>query len=287
MNKKISVIFIAILILNLLANCKPTNEKAKVTKPLDAKVVNQNLAKFKEEYSKVKDQGEIGLFLLLNTAIPETLNSPDPNADKHMLAGKTLPLFFYMSPNEFLTYDEKLLFGKMFFQNAEEHLAYLRVRFSIIELLDKKSIKLIEWLADNGIKPVQRRIDSLIYATVNFSLPNDSPGSFWIKSNEYWQRMLKAKNPVYRLLALQYLGQIEKNSGKALQICSVALSEPNTIFHFHALNYLMEFGRKENISVIDKYIKNHENKSNDGTYVTAEGCPNIIEFAKDVKKHLQ
>jgi len=174
---------------------------------------------------------------------------------------------------------ENLLTGKYLSQNEEEFRNLLMTFHSIGELIQNESTELFEWLSNRVDQLPPSKGDVVIYfAFYEGSSFDKCSKEFWHASAASWKKMLTAKNPVYRLIALERAGYFEKDRKNLLQTYERGLKEQNTIFQSVALSGLRQLGGKEAKEMIEDFLKGKP-VENDGT-LDPEG--NIREDAKDV-----
>jgi hypothetical protein len=203
------------------------------------------------------------MLLLLTNRISPTLTKALPREMQEVYSGTCLPSFFHNRavPGEVMS---DILTGTRFGSTEEEFTISRRWLKLLPELIHIESTKTVQLLKSRSERLPPDSIDLVVFVALQGVSWDRLSGDFWRKTRADWRRMLTAKNPVYRLVALQNISFFETSRRKALSECDSALRENNTIFQFWALQELQRLGGQAAVKSIEAFIGRRPHP-NDGT----------------------
>ena len=207
--------------------------------------------------------GTEDLMQLLTRPIPKSMEVPLPSETKQVYDGHSLPSFFFNPGLPSRDYDD-ILKGKRFGATEDEFRVSQRWIHAIPALVKKDAAELVDWLTARSSNLPPNSADLLVAVALGSSEWDRRSEHFWEETRENWRRMLKARNPVYRLTALGNLSRFETNSLRMIEVCDAALHETNSIFQFCALEVLPQVRGPASAKTIEDFI-NRAPHTNDGT----------------------
>jgi hypothetical protein len=200
---------------------------------------------------------------LLKLPVPKSMEVPLPSETKEVYAGNSLPSFFFNPGLPSRDYDD-ILQGTRFGATEDEYrVSYLWV-MTIPALVKKDAVGLVDWLATRSSHLPPNSADLLVAVALDSCEWDRRCEHFWAATSENWRRMLRAKNPIYRLAALENLSRFETDSSRRIEACDAALRETNTVFQFWALEDLQQIRGPASAKTIEAFI-NRAPHTNDGT----------------------
>jgi hypothetical protein len=140
----------------------------------------------------------------------------------------------------------------------------------IYALKSKCSEELIAWLSEQSSAASPRPLDVIIYFAVSAwgsgtGFLNLCEFSFWENTAVHWETMQQSKNPIYRLLALDWLELSEPDSEKRRQIYAKALGEKSSAFHYGAVVGLTNYHDQDSVSLLKEFLAENEDYETDYT----------------------
>lgn len=227
------------------------------------------------ELIKATQGGKHELWKLFALPIPKSLEGPIPNETKDVYEGRSLPSF-YLGPRPPGYDTSDILGGKKFGATEDEQRFSRRSLWVIPSLAERESVELFRWMESRS-KQLPPNSADLVLGVALQSAFYEVSEKFWNVTREDWRRMLRAKNPVYRLLAMERLPYFETNSLRKVEACDAALRETNTIFQYWALQDLEPVGGPASVKLIEDFLKRTP-ATNDGTIW---GDTDIVEVAHE------
>jgi len=198
-----------------------------------------------------KGKGELTRILL--SRLPQSLEAPLSLENSDVRKGKSLPAFF-LDPRFPGRDFENVMTGARYGRGADEFRASIRLLFVIPQLANAQSVELVDWLVTRGKRLPPTPTDVIASIALGSCSLDRASNDFWNATAPKWRRMLSAKNPVYRLIALQQVRYFEKDQNKAVDSYTRALQEKNTIFQFVAVQELERIGGSEARVAIKKFL---------------------------------
>lgn len=208
------------------------------------------------------------LEVLRESEIP-ALQRPALGSDSEAVqSGRCLPSAFfytgsYSCPISRISLNEGLLgSGTIVVRNTREFYHFRRINTALNSLLRQGSPAIVEWLAARSDTLPPRRLDPLIYYSLEGIGWPERSSSFWADTRTNWRKMAAGKNPVYRLLALHSSHYWCETGDELTTVYESALHEQNSLFHSTTLHYMraMAAHRPEEWSEYDAFSAMEQDK---------------------------
>jgi len=215
------------------------------------------------EVTNAIQAGTEQLMRLLTQPIPKSMAMPLGAEAKEVDHGRSLPSFFHNQRLPGRDYDD-ILEGTLFGATEDEFRLSHRWLMTIPELVKKDSVEFMDWLESRSRHLPPNAADLLVAVALDSCEWDRRGEEFWNVNRNKWRRMLRARNPVYRLTAIENLNRFETNSLRKIEACDAALRETNTIFQFWALEVLQEVRGPAGAKTIEDFMSRAP-RTNDGT----------------------